>query len=94
VTGRASVGPTAAFSSRLPPDTLPSEINGLFTATERVGYVFNNWLPYIKGGYAGANLRTSNFDNIGGMTILEPDLDANRHDGCHRRVAPPARARS
>lgn len=52
-------------------DTLTSEINGLFTATERVGYAFNNWLPYIKGGYAGTNLRTRNFDNIGGLNILE-----------------------
>src|SRR6202048_4830166 len=31
----------------------------------RVGCAFNNWLPYIKGGYAGADLRTLDFDNLG-----------------------------
>ena len=50
-------------------DTLQSQINGTFTATGRIGYAFNNWLPYIKGGYAGTELETRNFSSflIGGV---------------------------
>jgi outer membrane immunogenic protein len=44
-------------------DLLTSKVDGIFTVTGRIGYAFNNWLPYIKGGYAGAQLRTTNFDN-------------------------------
>jgi outer membrane immunogenic protein len=46
-------------------DRLSSRINSFATVTGRLGYAFNNWLPYIKGGYAGANLKTSNFDIFG-----------------------------
>ncbi|WBL75365.1 porin family protein [Bradyrhizobium xenonodulans] len=46
-------------------DRLSSRINSFATVTGRVGYAFNNWLPYIKGGYAGADLKTSNFDIFG-----------------------------
>lgn len=44
---------------------LSSKIDGFLTVTGRVGYAFNNWLPYVKGGYAGAKLSTVNFDNVG-----------------------------
>jgi outer membrane immunogenic protein len=46
-------------------DFLRSKVDGIFTATGRIGYAFNNWLPYIKGGYAGAQLHTTNFDVLG-----------------------------
>jgi outer membrane immunogenic protein len=46
-------------------DFLRSKVDGIFTATGRIGYAFNNWLPYIKGGYAGAQLHTTNFDILG-----------------------------
>jgi outer membrane immunogenic protein len=46
-------------------DALTSKVSATVTATGRVGYAFNNWLPYIKGGYAGAQLRTTNFDTFG-----------------------------
>lgn len=46
-------------------DLLKSRINSFATVTGRVGYAFNNWLPYIKGGYAGADLKTTNFDTSG-----------------------------
>jgi outer membrane immunogenic protein len=46
-------------------DLLTSKVDGIFTVTGRIGYAFNNWLPYIKGGYAGAQLRTTNFDLFG-----------------------------
>jgi outer membrane immunogenic protein len=46
-------------------DSWQSEVNSLMTATGRIGYAVGNWLPYIKGGYAGANLKSSMFDNVG-----------------------------
>jgi outer membrane immunogenic protein len=39
-------------------DNLAARIDGLFTATGRIGYAVDRWLPYIKGGYAGAQVRT------------------------------------
>jgi outer membrane immunogenic protein len=39
-----------------------SKIDSFATVTARVGYAFNNWLPYIKGGYAAAHLETRDFD--------------------------------
>jgi len=48
-----------------PGDSLTSRVESIFTATGRVGYALNNWLPYIKGGYAGADLKTVNFDGVG-----------------------------
>ncbi|MEH2514066.1 outer membrane immunogenic protein [Nitrobacteraceae bacterium AZCC 1564] len=42
-------------------DSLSSKIDSLGTVTARLGYAFNNWLPYIKGGYAAAHLETKNF---------------------------------
>jgi outer membrane immunogenic protein len=43
-------------------DRLSSKIDSFATVTARLGYAFNNWLPYIKGGYAAAHLETKNFD--------------------------------
>jgi outer membrane immunogenic protein len=48
-----------------PGDFLRSQVDDFLTVTGRVGYAFNNWLPYIKGGYAGADLRTRDFDVLG-----------------------------
>jgi outer membrane immunogenic protein len=43
-----------------PGDSLTSRVESIFTATGRVGYALNNWLPYIKGGYAvGSSLNHS-----------------------------------
>lgn len=44
---------------------LSAKIDMTATATARLGYAFNNWLPYIKGGYAGAELKTSNSNSLG-----------------------------
>jgi len=52
-------------STLAPGEFLRSKVDGFITVTGRVGYAFNNWLPYIKGGYAGADLRTLDFDNLG-----------------------------
>jgi outer membrane immunogenic protein len=47
-------------------DTVQSRIEGTFTAAGRIGYAVNNWLPYVKGGYAGAQLRTINASPVFG----------------------------
>ncbi|MFG3756817.1 outer membrane protein, partial [Klebsiella pneumoniae] len=39
-------------------DSLRAKVDFTTTVTGRVGYALNNWLPYIKGGYAGAQLKT------------------------------------
>ncbi|HZO46823.1 MAG TPA: outer membrane beta-barrel protein [Xanthobacteraceae bacterium] len=46
-------------------DRLRAKIDTFATVTGRIGYASSNWLPYIKAGYAGANLKTSNFDIFG-----------------------------
>jgi outer membrane immunogenic protein len=46
-------------------DRLSAKIDSYGTFTGRVGYAFNNWLPYVKGGYAAAELNTRNFDIFG-----------------------------
>ena len=55
-------------------DLLAAKVDALFTATGRVGYAFNNWLPYIKGGYAGARVRTINSE-LPGVFVFDVDLD-------------------
>lgn len=46
-------------------DSWRSEVNGIMLATARVAYAVGNWLPYVKGGYGGANLKSSMFDTAG-----------------------------
>lgn len=46
-------------------DRLSSKVDFYTTVTGRIGYAFDHWLPYIKGGYAGANLKVTNFDTLG-----------------------------
>ena len=40
-------------------DVWSSRLTWLTTVTGRVGYGFDNWLPYVKGGYAAGNVETS-----------------------------------
>jgi outer membrane immunogenic protein len=53
----------------LPPlgrdDNFETRIRSLFLGTARVGYAANNWLLYVKGGYAGGNVRVSVVDAAG-----------------------------
>lgn len=49
---------------------LRARIDGIVTVTGRIGYSFNNFLPYIKGGYAAADLSTRNY-NITGTVALD-----------------------
>jgi outer membrane immunogenic protein len=46
-------------------DVFSTQVNSIFTLTGRLGYAINNWLPYIKGGYAGANNKFGVSDTSG-----------------------------
>jgi outer membrane immunogenic protein len=46
-------------------DRLSAKIDAYGTIGGRLGYAFNNLLPYLKGGYAAARLNTRNFDIFG-----------------------------
>lgn len=46
-------------------DVFENRVNSIVTIAGRIGYAFNNWLPYIKGGYAGANNKFSVSDAVG-----------------------------
>lgn len=59
-------------------DVFSSKINSIATVTGRVGLAFNNWLPYIKGGYAGANVNFSVSDTVG---IVGSGSQTSWHNG-------------
>ena len=46
-------------------DNFETRIRALFLGTARVGYAWNNWLMYLKGGYAGGDIRVSVVDIVG-----------------------------
>jgi outer membrane immunogenic protein len=46
-------------------DVFTARINSLLMVTGRVGYAFDNWLVYAKGGYAGADVNFSVTDPAG-----------------------------
>ena len=46
-------------------DQFSARINVLMLGTARLGYSWNNWLGYVKGGYALALVRTSVSDGVG-----------------------------
>jgi outer membrane immunogenic protein len=54
-----------------PPTSLTAKVDAYATATARIGYALDNWLPYFKGGYAGAELKTSNFGPSTGVHFDE-----------------------
>jgi outer membrane immunogenic protein len=45
-------------------DVFSTKINTLLLATARIGYAWDRSLLYVKGGYAGANVRVSVSDNV------------------------------
>lgn len=47
-------------------DVFTSNANWITTANLRLGYSFNRWLAYVKGGWAGANISTSISDTVPG----------------------------
>src|SRR5215813_8228061 len=48
-------------------DVWSSKLTWLGTVTGRVGYAFDNWLPYIKGGFAAGNVETTMQNNALGV---------------------------
>jgi len=48
-------------------DVWSSKLTWLGTVTGRVGYGFDNWLPYIKGGFAAGNVETTIRDTTLGV---------------------------
>jgi outer membrane immunogenic protein len=47
-------------------DVWSSKLTWLTTATGRVGYSLDGWLPYVKGGFAAGNLETAAANNAVG----------------------------
>lgn len=55
-------------------DRYSAELDGIFTATGRLGYdIANGTLIYVKGGYAAARIEVSNDDFVSGNTNLSVD---------------------
>ena len=48
-------------------DVWSSKLTWLGTVTGRVGYGFDTWLPYIKGGFAAGTVETTLRDNALGV---------------------------
>ena len=57
--------------------TITTDIDWLVTATLRLGYSWDRWLGYVKGGYAGAMIRLSTDDNV------PPDFVSSTRDMHH-----------
>jgi outer membrane immunogenic protein len=49
-------------------DKFKAKIDTLFLATGRIGYAWDEWLAYAKGGYAAARLKVSVSDNTAPST--------------------------
>jgi outer membrane immunogenic protein len=44
------------------------ELDDMATIVSKAGYAANNWLIYVKGGWAGANIRTEGTSPLTGVT--------------------------
>jgi outer membrane immunogenic protein len=44
--------------------TSSTKIGEIFTATGRIGYAWDRWLGYVKGGYASAKVSNSSFTSV------------------------------
>lgn len=49
-------------------DQFTGSVEALLLLTGRVGYSVDNWLAYLKGGYAGAHVRAAVSDTVGPST--------------------------
>ena len=58
------------------PVHLSADIDNLFLATARLGYSFDAWLVYVKGGYASATIKTHSDDSANHFS-----QDKDRHGG-------------
>ena len=58
--GGLAVGQSISVVPVVNPDRRRStDINQILTVTARLGYAWDRWLAYLKGGYAGAEIETS-----------------------------------
>ena len=55
-------------SVRNPPVFKTFELDAIATVVGKAGYAANNWLIYVKGGWAGANIRTEGTSPVSGVT--------------------------
>ena len=62
-----------------PTGIVRTEIDWLFTATARLGYSWDRWLGYVKGGYAGAMISLDTNDNV----TFPPDFVSSTRDMHH-----------
>jgi outer membrane immunogenic protein len=46
-------------------DRFTTKVDGIASVVGRAGIASNNWLFYVKGGWAGANAKLSVIDNVG-----------------------------
>jgi outer membrane immunogenic protein len=70
--------------------SLDARLDNLYTATGRLGYTYENWLAYVKGGYATADIdvRSSISGDITGCILVCATVPVSatgtsdkRHDG-------------
>lgn len=59
-------------------DVFTTKINSVATIVGRVGYAWDNWLVYGKGGYAGANVNFGVSDTVG---VAGSGSETNWHNG-------------
>src|SRR5262245_17955268 len=66
----AAAGFDRSFASPYFPatDVWSSKLTWLGTATGRIGYGFDGWMPYVKGGLAAGTVETSIANNAAGVT--------------------------
>jgi outer membrane immunogenic protein len=57
---------------------LKTEMDWLFLATARLGYAFDNWLLYVRGGYASADIDIRGREEAMFTTTFS---SSERHDG-------------
>lgn len=60
-----AAGPAGTFVAGNDDVAVETNISWLTLATARLGYSFGNWMAYAKAGYAGADVGTDLFDNVG-----------------------------
>jgi outer membrane immunogenic protein len=51
-------------------DRVAMKISPILTATARLGYAWDRWLAYVKGGYAGADVEFRAFNDFNGEHLL------------------------
>jgi outer membrane immunogenic protein len=75
-------GADTVVSPFFPSDRFTTEVELLTTVTGRLGYAFNRTLYYAKGGYAGADIKSTAFDSASSVAgVCGPPLSVLCHAG-------------